>query len=865
MNYFNGRTPMRVRGILDLSKGKPQGQQAPAFPSFRLPERAASTPPPATTMPTQGGTKPTPTADLLGGQAVRGTLTGATVPNPTTQQAIPGAPAVRGTFGAGLPTSQPAYPIPTPTTGVRGVLGQTAAPANPPIVAAPMPATGTSFTPAPAPVPMTAGGNLVGPGNTPTPQTQTDPYAAQRAAAAGAAKSAAASSTAAGQVGQRQEQAQAGAVATASDKAAKTAGTQAPATTTQPAQPTPQDDLAEVRAYFQKLMTTQDDPVLRKQWNQLLISKGLENNAAMDALKMQINQDPALRGQPAGDTMLQELIRDSNFTLDQARGQLSIEAANRIRELNQLGVEGFQKLAQYRLERADAQRKELLSAGDYDGYAKTFKDQTGLDVDVSNLKSLSPATTQAVDSLSQAMVRNIEAGNMEGARRNFESIKALAPTLYGQLTFEDAVSGMDTYALQSEARQAVSAMVRTQVSQGDIRGALAGIEQLLPDRVARVTAGSKATQATDLTSINEALKAAGMSEVMDKAELIGREEDVWKALELAKLTSAAGKSVVDDTVSMLQGELQKMGFNPTDPEAARALRSYALNLQLTGGLKIGSDGKVQLDANSILPPWDPASVDSHLFTDWPVMGPDGKATSGWDPYGKDNPRPAADSALGRYYDDLDGKWEEYLLKTPKASRLTREQWFYATQAGTQEVDPAKVPGGIAGDTGEPDTDTLTIESVMQKVRTGKPLETKDFESLRASGQFETALANLPFGSNFPAWSKANPDRVAVIDGKVFRVDQGGSFKNGHGKEGIGTPERSDDYVTLTDMETGKVYYYSDATDVPEPERWFAEKPTSRSSKKVASPFGNPVAKEVAKTATNAATVGALIGAKGVLT
>lgn len=823
MNYFNNRTPMRVRGILDLSKPKAQGNnRLPGFPQFPgFPTQGKSGPTVPTSSPAPqppaGPTKPASTLDLLGGGA----------PNTSTSQ----APAVRGTFG-GMGTNNPPQ-LPTPGPTVRPPIssgfqtfqqaGQAAA-AGPMVgTPAPTPKEGPLEPPKEAPV---VRGTLAGPQNvdiaTPSPFPQ-------RAVNAQAGVTPAALPN--------QDVATAPAMPKEKLIHAKTGAAIDP---TKPApQPTPEQDLATVRDFFQQLMTTQDDPVLKKQWNQLLISRGLENQAAMDALKMRINQDPALAGQPAGDTMLMEFVRDSGFSLDQARAQLTVEAANRIRDLNQYGAENFLKLAQYRQTRGDAERKELLAADDLDGYAKAFKASTGLDVDVSKLKELSPATTQAVDSLSKAMVRNIESGNMEAARRNFESIKALAPSLYGALTFEDAVSGKDAYLLQSEARQAVGAMVRTQVSQGNLQGALAGIEQLMPNLADRQKAGGQMVQATDLTQINDALRAAGMSEVLDKADLIGREEDVWKAMELAKLQQASGKTVVDDTVSMLQGELQKLGFNPTDPEAARALRSYALNLQLTGGLKIGTDGKVSLDANSVIPPWDPKSLDSHLFTDWPILGADGKTSSGWDPYGKDNPRPAEDTALGRYYNDLDGKWEDYILKTPAASRLTREQWFYATTAGTTAPDPTKVPGGPAGDTGDPDTDTIAIEEVMEKVRTGKQLEAKDLESLRASSQFQTTLGGLPFGSNFQAWSKANPDRVAVIDGKVFRVDQGGSFKNGNKRvAGLYDRENSDDYVQLTDMETGKVYYYSDATDVTEADRWFAEKPTSRTSKKVLSPFSS---------------------------
>jgi hypothetical protein len=625
---------------------------------------------------------------------------------------------------------------------------------------------------------------------------------AAAAAAAGAARSASASSAAAGQAGQKAEQASAAAVAKASDQAAKGAGA------TPQAQPTPQDDLLQVRQVFEQLMNTQDDPVLRRQWNQMLISRGLENQATMDALKMAINQDPALRGQPAGDALLQEFVRDSAFSLDQARGQLSIESANRLRELNQYGAENFLRLAQYRLERQDNQRRELLTAGDFDGYARAFREQTGLEVDVSSLKSLSPSTTQAVDSLSQAMVRNIESGNMDGARRNFEAIKALAPTLYGQLTFEDAVSGKDAYLLQSEARQGVAAMVRTQVAQGDIRGALTGIEQLLPDQAARVRAGSQLASSRSLEDINRDLQAAGMTAVSDPADLIGREEDVWKATELAKLQGAAGKTVVDDTVNFLAGTLKDQGYNITDPVAMRALRAYALDLQLSGGVKFGPDGKPQFDPNSVIPPWKPESTTSHLFTDWPVLGADGKTVNkGWEPYGEANARPAPDTALGRYYEDLDGKWEDYLLKTPAAGRLTREQWFHATQAGTADPDQSKIPGGLAP--GKPSTDVLDIEEILGDVRTGKMPDAAGVEALKRSGRLTTyTIENLATagGSKAGAEKLVNGDSagLVLVGDKLVRVlPDGGEYFHHFYTSGL--VERSRNYSWVKVEVDGKAY------------------------------------------------------------
>lgn len=711
---FMSRTRNTIRGIIDLSKPAapvpPLGQTGPTAP--------APTPPPAPS--------PSPAPPTGGALAVRGTFGSPSIA-PTAD--FQPAPQVKPPISSGFQAFQN-LAAPQPTTLVQRTADPVpvAGPVEPPtVVRAPDPAPVAGAVEPPKPAPVVVRPPIAEPVAGPVEPPKTEPAVVRKA-----------------------------------DPAPDSGPTPQPAT------PTPQEDLTEVREFLKTLMTQKDDPVLRRQWNQLLVSRGLENQAAMDALKMRINQDPALRGQPAGDTLMMELIRDSGFSLDQARATLSLESANRILELNQYGAEKFLDLAKYRITRQDAQRSELLSAGDFAGYARVFKEQTGLDIDISQMKDLSPGTTKAVDALSKAMVRNIESGNMDAARRNFESIKALAPTLYGQMSFEDAVSKKDAFVLQSEARQEVGALVRTQVSQGDITGALAGIEQLMPDRAARVRAGGQLAAATDLATLNKALKAAGMSEVTDKSELIGREDDVWKATQLAGMLAASGKTVVDETVGMLQKELQQLGFNPTDPAQARALRSYALNLQLTGGLKVGPDGKVSLDENSVIPPWDPKSVDSHIFTDWPVMDAAGKASSGWDPYGESNPRPAPDTALGKYYEDLDGKWEDYLLKTPAATRLTREQWFYATQAGTAAVDPAKVPGGIAPE--KPDvTDPLAADAVFQKVRLGQTLLPAEIEALKASGRLSTFSIKDLAAQKASTLANNETAGLVLLDGHLVQV------------------------------------------------------------------------------------------------
>src|SRR6185295_12398771 len=149
------------------------------------------------------------------------------------------------------------------------------------------------------------------------------------------------------------------------------------------------------------------------------------------------------------------------------------------------------KIADAREKRKEGQRAELLAAGDYEGYARLMKEHTGVDVDVAALKALSPATQKSVDALSKAMLGKVKSGDMEGAKRLFETIKSLAPNIYGALSFEDVVSGKDAFILQNEGNQEISAAVRLAVAQGNTAEALKGIEQLEPNKEVRVKKGGE--------------------------------------------------------------------------------------------------------------------------------------------------------------------------------------------------------------------------------------------------------------------------------------------------------------------------------------------------------------------------------------
>lgn len=153
------------------------------------------------------------------------------------------------------------------------------------------------------------------------------------------------------------------------------------------------------------------------------------------------------------------------------------------------------------------------------------------------------------------------------------------------------------------------------------------------------------------------------------------------------------------------------------------------------------------------------------------------------------------------------------------------------------IDPSKIPAikeGIAGNITAPitsGTKEANIQAIMEKVRSGAKLEPAELDALKASTQIpQIAPAAIPKGAgNVRSWLTANPNQLANINGKVFKVLEGGSFHNGNNN--FWGSKLDDDWVSIQDVETGKVYYYSDASDVKPEDRWFSEKPTNRNSAK----------------------------------
>lgn len=470
-----------------------------------------------------------------------------------------------------------------------------------------------------------------------------------------------------------------------------------------------EDDLATLREYAKNALLAKEDPAAIKAFNNAIVNFGIQSQVQRDLLQQQINADPQLRGQGAGTALLSWMAIQNGAQYSDLAIQLGEKAADRVRDLNQWGFDKLSGILEYKDGKAANIRQELLNAGDYDGYARQFKNDTGIDVNIADLKELSPATQNAVGNLLSLMEKAIQSGNLDHARKLFDNITKLSPKAFDGATFDELGFADDSYLNRSQTNDQIGTQIRLDVNQGNLDEARAGILRLNPDKGVRETKGRQAIDSMSLEDINKVLKDAGSSEITDKSELIGREDDFFQDKEISRIKSESGKTVVDQTVSFLSEELKKQGYDITNPELVKALRSYSLNLQLNGGLTVNSKGEVEVDPNTLIPPWDDRSVDSHLFSDWPVLDSNGnEIDKGWEPYGESNPKPPPNSGRGSYYENLDAKWEEYLMKTPSENRLTRKQWFYATNAGTTPVDEKNIPGGLKPTTPDPEPGKFTL-------------------------------------------------------------------------------------------------------------------------------------------------------------
>lgn len=154
---------------------------------------------------------------------------------------------------------------------------------------------------------------------------------------------------------------------------------------------------AEIQALTEKMLNPQDDPVFKQSLNNLVYQYGLSNQAGRDALQMQINSDPSLKGMGAGQAMLAMLSRDQNFSQDQAFMSLSSASQQRMISLQQSGLTQANLLDQQYRAKQETDITAMMQAGDFDGAAalqtKLLNDDgINVTVDPNILRSKDPTT-----------------------------------------------------------------------------------------------------------------------------------------------------------------------------------------------------------------------------------------------------------------------------------------------------------------------------------------------------------------------------------------------------------------------------------------------------------------------------------------
>ncbi len=453
----------------------------------------------------------------------------------------------------------------------------------------------------------------------------------------------------------------------------------APAAPTNTAQTgTPYDDLI---TQAKALSTNTEDPAFKVAFNRAVTSMGLASDAQRAKLQEQILQNPALAGQPSGTALLMMAARDSNLSFDQAIAQLSEQSAQHISDMNKYGLGVLQQVTTAREQYKQTQLNDLISAGDYEGYADQVEANTGHRPDISELKASSPATVALANTLVQSIQNAIANGDTARATTLFTQLQGVQPKTYGSLTLNDLVSSSQQYAARTAVTDALDTRARN-----DWEKVAAGGDptQVINDLHQRYTEdesvkGGQAliddkTNPLTLDEANRLLKQAGMESVtsLDQLTADGRQDDLFIAKQLDKIAAGATNAAQTYTKNA-KTYATMLGLDPTNPDVVTSLSTFLRQNPFT----IGADGSLTFNSASIQDPLsttDPTNSISQHYVDWPVVDVDGKTIyGGWQPYSPDNKQAAPGSPTYQFENTLNSAYENY-LSTP-GDHVSRQDWF----------------------------------------------------------------------------------------------------------------------------------------------------------------------------------------------
>ena len=557
-----------------------------------------------------------------------------------------------------------------------------------------------------------------------------------------------------------------------------------------PADGEPPDVITNLENYANNALTATEDPNSQRIFNHAIVNLGRMNQAEKDALQMRINQNPGLSGQGAGYFLLDQLAMTQGARRDDLIIKLSIEAADRIRDLNQWGFEKSMKIWEKKEQHKKDIRDELLASGDTGAWASQFKSDTGIEVDVAGMEELSPATQAAVGTQMDLMEAAIANGDMDQARIHWDNILALSPNAFKGADFDSMGFEDQSYILKSEADDEIWAVVRTDVMQGDWENAADGIVRLFPDEQIRIDNGKEAINTMDLNEINEILMDVGKPTIESKDDLIGIEDEFFVDKELSQIKGNTEVDAVAVATKDILNNLKQMGYDVTDPDIKQSVHGYVFDLQMGNGITV-VDGEVIYDVSKLLPPWDENSKDSHLYTDWPYFKEPSQIGTDQAPFYEGWQNIESNEVPGKlseYQGGMDRKWEKYLATTPKDEQMNRKEWFYATKGGTVAA-PEKTP---ASDVKVDDSDGFA-----ELISAGGEPTAENIKVLAS-----TSVENLPYGEN---WSKPELDRLGQyvnVNGTGFQMI--GGFQSPGSMIGAVKGATEEDVLILKGMD-GQIY------------------------------------------------------------
>ena len=523
-----------------------------------------------------------------------------------------------------------------------------------------------------------------------------------------------------------------------------------------------------------------DDPTSKARFNQALSRIGLFNQAQKDMLQQQINNDPSLAGQPTGTALLGMLARQQGGDVSNIITNLSLESANRIRELNTWGFERLSAVTKFREGQKADIRRDLLSAGDFDAYASRFKEDTGINIDVSDLKEMSPATQTAILTQQDLLHDALVAGNLQKAEEHFNTIVSLAPNSFKGASFKDMGFEDESFLLGSDQDESISLQIRNDVNQGEFDRAIEGIETRF-DLEQRIDGGVELFTNKTVEEINEALSSVGLDPIADKSELIGREDELFTAFKVSDILKESSKTQIDHAVDFFVDNLMKTeGAVMLDDTDMRLIRSMADDMVTGGYFATDGDGNITIDPNELVRPWEEGSPTENEFKSWPIMDLEGKITEESEYYTESNPEALPDSEIGKYEADLDAKWADYKRNTPKDDQVSMNSWFFGTKGGTVDFNETNVPGGLDNGGGGGTTD-LELEKfkaelgTLSKIEFDNRLNDPDFyknvQSALTDFSRDDALNNLTIDNIKSDFVDGPTKGFLKVGGVTMRVDE----------------------------------------------------------------------------------------------